>query len=117
MFNIITSTATIVSPQITTALNSFISVGFESLLLLATAGLTYGIKMGLGLIHNSLVRAFAQRAVSYAENRMIGNDEKRKVVAAKIHEKFPRLSEDEINHFLEEAVVNLQAGNSATSPS
>lgn len=115
MFNIIASTSSIISPQITTAVNNLFSVGFESLLLLLAAGLTYGIKLGLSLIHNSLIRAFAQRAVSYAENRIIGSEEKRKLVAAKIHEKFPRLSEDEINHFLEEAVINLQEGISPTA--
>lgn len=117
MFDVITSTQEIVNPQVTTAVNNLFSVSFESILLLASAGLTYGIKLGLGLIHNSLVRAFAQRAVSYAENRLIGSEEKRRVVAAKIHAKFPRLSEDEINHFLEEAVTNLQAGISPTAAS
>lgn len=111
MFNIITTTQTIVNPQITESVNNLLSVGFESLVLLATAGLTYGIKMGLGLIKNSLVRSFAQRAVSFAENRMVGDAEKRAVVAARIHEKFPRLSEEEVAHFLEEAVINLKASS------
>ncbi len=117
MFNVIVSTAAVVNPQVTQALNSLFSVAFQALLLALVAGLTYGVKMGLNLIKNSLVRNFAQRAVSFAENRIVGDEEKRKAVAAKIHEKFPRLSEDEVNHFLEEAVTNLQAGLSPTAAS
>lgn len=116
MFEIIASTKTIINPEITDSINRLFSVGFESLVLAATAGLTYGINLGLRMIKNNLVRAFATRAVAYAEQRMLGNDEKRRVVAAKIHEKFPRLGQEEVDHFLEEAVVNLKTATAATPP-
>ena len=110
IFDVIATTATVVNPQITGAINNLFTVGFEALLLLLTAGLTYGVKLGLGMIKNNIVRAFATRAVAYAENKIVGDEEKRMAVAAKIHEKFPRLSEEELNHYLEEAVINLQRG-------
>ena len=110
MFNVITSTQTIVNPQITTAVNNLFTVGFEAVTLLMVAGLTYGIKLGLSLIHNSIIRSFAERAVAFAENRIVGDEPKRQAVAEKISKAFPRLSQAEVDHFLEEAVTNLKAG-------
>lgn len=112
MLEVINSSATIVNPQVTNAINSIFSTAFETTLLLAVAGVTWAIKLGISTIKNSLVRSFAMRAVAFAAQRLttLSDEEKRKAVAAKIHAKFPRLSEEEVDHFLEEAYVNLKAG-------
>jgi len=112
MLDVITSSATIVNPQVNSAVNSFFGLAFETTSLLLVAGLTWGVKLGLSTIKNGIIRAFASRAVAFAAQRLssISDDEKRQVVAAKIHAKFPRLGEDEVNHYLEEAYVNLRAG-------
>lgn len=107
MFDLVTSTATLVNPEVNAAVGGLFTTAFHGLLLVFVAGLTYGVKLGLGSIKNSIVRAFAQRAVAFAENRLTGDEEKRKYVAAQIHAKFPRISEDDANHYLEEAVTKL----------
>lgn len=117
MLDIVTSTATIVNPAVNTAINGFFTSTFEALALLISGGLAYGIKLGISTIKNSIIRAFATRAVAFAGQRLtsLSDDEKRKVVAQKIHDKFPRLPADEVDHFLEEAYVNLQAGLTAAN--
>lgn len=112
VFDVITTTATIVNPTVNTAVNNVFATAFETLTLLAVAGLTYGIKLGLSTIKNGLVRSFARRAVAFAAQRLtdLSDDAKRKVVADKIHAKFPRLSSEEVDHYLEEAYVTLKAG-------
>lgn len=115
MIEVIQSTATLVNPQITGAVNSLFGVAFETVTLLLVAGLTWGVKLGLSTIKNGILRAFANRAVAYAAQRLttLSDEDKRQVVAQKIHDKFPRLPEDEVEHYLEEAYVNLKAGLAA----
>lgn len=112
MLNVITSSTTIINPEVTQAVGSLLSLAFQTLLLLLVAGVTWGVKLGLASIKNGIVRAFARRAVAYAAQRLsqVSDEEKRKSVAAKIHAKFPRLSEVEVEHYLEEAYVSLKAG-------
>jgi hypothetical protein len=111
MFDIVTTTATILNPQVNSAVNSIFKSLFEGLTLACVAGITYGIKLGISTIKNSLIRSFANRAVAFAAQRLtnLSDEAKRQAVAAKIHEKFPRLDEEEVNHFLEEAYVSLKA--------
>lgn len=110
MFNVITSTASILSPEVTNGINGLFALGFQTLLLVLVAGLTWALKLGLGTIKNGIVRAFARRAVAYAQQRLMGNEEKRKYVAEQIHKKFPRISQNDAEQFLEEAVVSLKSG-------
>lgn len=110
MYGIILSTATVVNPEVTSTLNNFFTTTFHGLLLLLVAGVVYGVKLGLGQIKNGLIRSFTQRAVAFAQNRLTGRQDKRHYVAAKIHEKFPRIPEEEIDHYLEEAVIKLRQG-------
>lgn len=111
MFDIVTTTATIINPQVNSAVNSVFKSLFEALTLATMAGITYGIKLGISTIKNSLIRSFANRAVAFAAQRLssLSDEAKRLSVAEKIHEKFPRLDEEEVDHFLEEAYINLQA--------
>jgi len=117
MLEVIASTGTIVNPQITTAVNNMFALAFQTGLLALVGGLTWAVTLGLSSIKNSIVRAFAQRAVAYAAQRLssVSDEEKRKVVAEKIHKKFPRLPSEEVEHFLEEAYTNLQAGLKSAS--
>lgn len=117
MLDVVTSTATIVSPQVNQAVNGLFGAAFETLGLLLVSGLVYGVKLGLSQIKNGLIRGVARRAVAFAGQRLsnLSDDEKRKAVADKIHEKFPRLSEDDVQHFLEEAYVELKTGLDAAA--
>lgn len=112
MLDVITSTATIVNPQVTSALHGVFATAFETGLLLLVSGGVWLAKLGINSIKNRLIRAFASRAVAFAAQRLpdLSNDEKRAEVARRIHAKFSRLSQDEIDHYLEEAYVNLKSG-------
>lgn len=108
--DVFTSSSTIVNPAVTSAVNALFTTAFHGLLLVLVAGLTYGVKLGLGGIKNGIVRAFVQRAVSFAENRLTSNEEKRHYVAEQIHKQFPRISEEDAEQYLEEAVTKLKSG-------
>ncbi len=118
MFDVITTTSSIVNPQVTSAVNSVFGSLFEMLALLLAAGASYGLKLGISTIKNGLVRSFASRAVAFAGQRLttLSDEDKRKAVAEKIHAKFPRLSTEEVDHYLEEAYVMLKAGLEPTPP-
>lgn len=61
--------------------------------------------------HNALYAVIAARLVAYANQKLIDdtNDDKALYVAQELKKKFPALPEDEIQHLLEEAVVNFKA--------
>lgn len=109
MFEVIRSTAEIVNPQVNSAVNDMLNMGIKTGTLAITALLSWGIKLGISSMKSSWKRVIAQRLVSYASQRLDGSEEKRAYVARKLHEHFPRISEEEASHLLEEAVVNLKA--------
>jgi hypothetical protein len=113
MLEVITSTATIINPQITGAVNDMLTVGLKAALIGVTALLSWGIKVGVSSIKSSWKRAIAQRLVAYASKKLTDNESKRQYVAHQLHVQFPRISEEEANHLLEEAVVNLQTSLAA----
>lgn len=117
MLDIVTSSTTIVNTQVNTGINGILSLAFETTLLALAAGLTWGVKLGLSTIKNGIIRAFASRAVAFAAQRLsdLSDEEKRLVVAQKIHDKFPRLPTEEVDHYLEEAYTNLKAGLSSVN--
>ena len=110
MNELLVSTATIVNEGVTHAVNDLLGSALKAVTLLAVSGLTYGIKLWVNSMKSSWKRQLAFRAVAFAQQRITGNEEKRKAAAAKIHQRLPRISEDEINDLLEEAVVTLKAG-------
>ncbi len=113
MLDVIRSTATIVNPEVTGAVNQLLVTGIQAALLALVAGLTWGVKLGLNSMKSSWKRTIAERLVKFAFQRIQPNEEKRAYVATKLHEKFPRISQEEIEQLLEEAVVNLKKGLAA----
>jgi hypothetical protein len=113
MLEVVNSTATIINPEVTTAVSGLFTLAFQTILLLLVAGITWGVRLGLQTIKNSLIRSFVRRAVAWAQQRLVGNEEKQKWVAAQIHKKFPRLDREDVETFIEEAVLNLKKGLSA----
>lgn len=110
MNEIITSTATILNPQVSGAVHDLLLTALQAVTLLAVSGLTYGIKLGINSMNSGWKQKVAGRLVAFAAQRIAPNDEKRAYVAAKLHEQFPRIEEEEIDHLLEQAVVNMKAG-------
>lgn len=110
MTEVITSTLTIVNPGINSAVNELLTNGLKAVTLLLVTGVTYGINYWIKSLKSSWQKAIAARAVAYAQQKITGNEEKRQVAAAKIHAKIPRISAQDIEDLLEEAVVNLKAG-------
>jgi len=108
MFDVLTSTAGVMTPEVNGALNNLLLTGIHAGMLALVAGLTWGVKLGINSMKSGWKRTIAERLVKFAYQRIAPNEEKRKYVAVKLHEKFPRISEEEIEHLLEEAVVNLK---------
>lgn len=108
MFDVITSTATIVSPQVNTAINHILG----SLLELILAGLGTIAIAALQSFRKSQQswwkKAIAERAVKFVQQRYFENDEKQKEASKLISQHFPRISEQEVAHLMEEAVVNMK---------
>lgn len=108
--DVITSTATIVNPEVTGIVNELFLTAFKAGLLFLVSGATWGIKTWLSSMKSGWKRAISARLVAFAQQRMTTSEEKRQYVAQKIHDKFPRLKQEEVEHLLEEAVANLKAG-------
>jgi hypothetical protein len=109
MFNVFTSTATIVNPQITQQIGNVLSDVLQLVLSLLVAGIGWAVKLWISNMNSAWKQALAKRLVSYAEQKIETNDAKIGYVAQQMHEKFPRMSEEEIHHLIEEAVVGLKA--------
>jgi len=116
MIDVITSTATIVNPQINGAINAIL----HDLLQLILAGLG---TLALAALQNYRKsqqsfwkKAIAERAVKFVQQRYLENQEKQNQAAKLISEHFPRLSEEEVHHLLEEAVVNMKMQMASPPP-
>lgn len=116
MFDLIGSTATIVNSQFTGAFHNTVLSLMQLGLLALVAGANWALKMWLESMHSGWKRAIAERAVKYAEQKFLDNTEKQKQAAALISSHFPRISQDEVQHLLEEAVVNLKAQMEQPAP-
>lgn len=110
MLEVAQSTSTVVDTQVATAVSQLMSLGLQAVLLALTTAITWGVKLGLNSMKSAWKRTIAARLVRFAQQRITPNEEKRKYVAVKLHERFPKISEEEIEHLLEEAVVNLKRG-------
>lgn len=108
MIDLFTSTATIVNPQINAGINNLLTSAIQLVLLVFASGATWAIKLLINNLHSGFKEALARRLVAYAEQKLPTNEEKMKYVAEQIHSRFPRIEETEIQHLIEEAVVNLK---------
>lgn len=71
------------------------------------------IKTKLHAADSSWKQKLAYRFVCYAENKVIGDKEKQEYVADQLHTMFPSISVDEVEHLIEEAVVQLTSVQSS----
>jgi hypothetical protein len=106
---IITSTTTILNPAVNSAISNVLSDLLQVALLALTTGIGWAVKVWLSSMKSSWKQTIALRLVSYAEQKITGNPEKLKYVAEQLNKHFPRISTDEANHLIEEAVVNLKS--------
>jgi len=88
-----------------------LSVSVLDLALPAITGLMIWIlTLSVGSIKSWIIRALAIRLVRYAFEKIPSKSERYDFVAKKLAEKFSFLAEEEIETYIEEAVVNLKAG-------
>jgi hypothetical protein len=113
MLDVLASSGTVVNSQVTAAIHNTLLDVLGLLLNVLVAGGIWAMKTWLASMKSDWKRALAERLVKYAEQKIGDNEEKRQWVASQISAKFPRISQDEVNHLLEEAVVNLRAQTSA----
>lgn len=109
MFDTIASTGTLVNPAINSAFNQLLSDVLQLALLGLTTLAAIGIKKWKDSLNSGWKKALAERGVKYAEQRFLDNTAKRAEVAKLLSSKFPRISAEEIDHLLEEAVWNMKS--------
>ena len=105
-----TATTTALDPQIANTISELMGLGLQAALLTLTTAMAWGVRIGLASMKSEWKRTLAARLVRFAEQRIEPTDERREYVAEKLHKQFPKISKEEIEHLLEEAVVNLKAG-------
>ena len=108
MLEILTSTATIVDPQITKTFHDLLLTILQAAALGLSLAVSYGVKLWINSMNSGWKKAIAERLVKFAEQKFLTNEDKLNYVSEKMSEHFPRLKEEEIHHLLEEAVSNLQ---------
>lgn len=108
MLSLLTSTGTVVTPQLTDAIHNTLSDLLQLILLAVSTGAGLLIKNYLNSMGTGLKQTIATRLVKFAEQRLVGNDQKLNYVTQELSKAFPRLNPDEIHHLVEEAVYNLE---------
>lgn len=110
MFDSILSTGAVVSPQVAGSVHTLLTDLLQTVLLLLVSGASWGVKLWINSMHSAWKQALAERFVKYAEQKIADDTEKQKWVADQLSAKLKgKVSSDEINHLIEEAVVNLKA--------
>lgn len=114
MFEILGSSDTIINPQITAAVHDFLFNAIQLAILTILPAIGYGVKLWISSMKTGWKKAFAERMVKVAQQTITGDGAKFTFVSDKISEHFPRLSQDEIQHLIEEAVHNIAPANTVT---
>lgn len=109
MFDIIRSTATILSPEVTTAVHDLLLNVLQLVSLLVVSSIGLLVKKYINSLNSAWKQKLAYRFVAFAEQRLTANDEKLNYAKGKLKEFFPRLSNEEIEHLVEESVSSLRA--------
>jgi hypothetical protein len=110
MFNVLASSSTIVNPAVTEGVHNILADVLQFGLLALTTAATWAVKLGINHLNSGWKQAVAYRLVAFAENRIPTDPEKLAYVSKSLSAHFPRLSADEIQHLIEEAVYNLKQG-------
>lgn len=114
--DILASTATVLSPEVTSAVHDALSSLLQLVLLLVSTGVAYLVRLLIGQLKSGWKQKLAVRMVRYAEQRCVGNTAKLAYAKSKLKQFFPRLSEEEIDHHIEEAVVLLKSELRSSTP-
>lgn len=109
--NILSGTGVIFTPEITQAVHNVLYDLLQLALLAIAAGVSYAVKLCINHLGDGWKARLASRAVKYAEQKFVTNPERLQEAVSVLKTYLPRLSEDEINHLIEEAVANLQKPN------
>jgi hypothetical protein len=108
MLDVITSTATIVSPGFNSAVNNLLRDVLQLVLLGLGSLAATAIARWKSSLNSKWKQAIAERAVKFVQQRYVDNEEKQKQAAAVIASHFPRMNPDEVQHLIEEAVFNMK---------
>jgi hypothetical protein len=109
MFDVIKSSATLVNPQFNTAFNQLLTDALQLILIGLASLVSFAVREWMKSQNSGWKKMIAERLVKYAEQKITDNTDKQKWVADKMSEHFPRMKSEEIQHHIEEAVVNLKA--------
>lgn len=111
MLSVLTSSATLVSPQINQLYQQTLSNLLQLVLLLASSGIGWAAKMWISHQHNVVTKFVADQAVKYVEQTLgsKSNEEKYAAAAEVMSQRFPKLSQDEVKHLIESSVFDLQS--------
>lgn len=115
MLSVFTSTGTVLNPQVTDALQKTLTDLLQLVLLAVSTGVGLLVKNYLNSSTSGLKKVIATRLVKFAEQRLVGNDQKLTYVTQELKKAFPRIDKDEIHHLVEEAVVNMNSQIYGTS--
>lgn len=109
MFEVIGSSATVLNPQFNSALNGLLSDALQLVLLGVASLAALALNKWKASLNSGWKQALADRAVKWAEQKFVDNDEKQKNAAAFLSERLKgRVAPAEIEHLLEEAVFNMK---------
>ena len=110
MFNVLTSTSTIVTPALSQSLNSLFLNALQAALLGLSALIAYALKLWIGSLKYNWEKSLASRFVKVAEQQLTDNPEKLTFVKTQLKKFFPSLTEEELESLVEEAVSDLKTG-------
>ena len=107
MFNVLTSTSTIVTPALSQSLNSLLLNALQAALLGLSALIAYAIKLWIGSLKYNWEKSLASRFVKVAEQQLTTNPEKLTFAKVQLKKFLPSLSDEELGHLVDEAVVDM----------
>lgn len=113
MYDVISSTATLLNPQFNNAFNTLLHDALQLVLLGLSTLAAAGIAKWKASLNSKWKQAIAERAVKFVEQKFVDNAEKQKQAAEVISSHFPRMSVEEIQHLMEEAVFNMKTQQAA----
>lgn len=109
MFDVIKSSATLLNPQFNSAFNQLLSDLLQVVLLGVSGFAAMAFKEWRANQKSAWKKAIADRLVKYAEQKLGDNAEKNQWVSDQLSSHFPRMSKEEVQHRVEEAVVDLKS--------
>lgn len=98
-----------ITPDIQAQLHTLLLTVLTGIVAILAAVIRNFINAKINNMQGDTQKAIAQRVVAYAEQKLTDNVEKNQYVANTLSAKFPELTPTEIQHLLEEAVMNLQS--------